>query len=342
MQTARRPAMKEAEISYAFEWSAAIATGRDDVDQDHQKIIDCLENLRNADAGADGHAVATLCLTQLSEHIVEHFALEEKIMDSFDYQDKDEHKHAHTQIAHEFRKFRVQAAEDPDIRQELLTFLYEWLVVHICDIDKVMIAQMNGVTIEKLWDQSAKHQTDMVIEGAWSIAAQVDGMSCRVSQTGLAGQGSLGEEGRRPPSHYRRIAVASERLLNLVALANTRVERYGCDARQLHRLLCLKSAIVRSAGALSTLAAQRVIGYCAHVLSGKYGMPVDAGAILAFHMDKIDGCVEIAGGINALQGPVRDAVTQAREMVRAVAAMGTTTMVLPDLKQPAMRPHGME
>ena len=129
------PAMKPTKI---LEWSDQLATGLADVDQQHQQLIDIVNDLGDLRASAAPLDELSLVLDQLRDYTVYHFQNEADLMQSYPVNatNRNAHLKAHQGfidiVNHVATKIATNAT---DVVDQLLAFLVKWLVQHITGMD---------------------------------------------------------------------------------------------------------------------------------------------------------------------------------------------------------------
>ena len=217
-----------------FEWSKAIETGHPEIDEQHQKLFEFLRNIKNATGKTDGGVTTRRIIDGLKAYVLMHFQHEEKIMDSFNYDQKDVHKKAHRNFIRKVDEFDKSKSTDAEISNKIAEFIYEWLISHIAKIDQVMVAKLNGHHQTIMAGDTFGTQTQTVIDGAFALAGAVEQISVRLGS-------STSPKMRRKFSF--ELGDASERLINLINLAQNRVETFGCSDRDLDRLRKIAGAV---------------------------------------------------------------------------------------------------
>lgn len=295
-----------------FIWSKAIQTGRQDIDDDHRKIFDLLDLLKTKCETPDevAQTIQTV-LAELKDYVAVHFSNEEKIMDSFDYDQKAEHKKLHKNFKKKIESLTVSNFKTDTLRKRLLIIIYDWLMTHIISIDRVMIAKLTG-EYNKLDDDCFSNQTQIVIADAYATVTQIKKMAINLTAAG---------KNRRQADLLGKIAEATERLINLMVLAESRIESVGCTAFQIRCLTDIRTAVASNAENLAEAQAHRLFHYGSGILSGRHGLPLGVGAVMALRRNRIESLVGVAGGLEALGASTKDVVVKALDIARAVIAL---------------------
>ena len=119
-----------------MQWSQSLSVGIPEMDNQHKKLIDLINQLYEAMGRGKGTEALAGVLDQLETYTKYHFAAEEKFMLQMGYPVLDKHKLVHKDLA----------AQVVDLKQKLLTgkmvaavsvgtFLKDWLQNHIQNVD---------------------------------------------------------------------------------------------------------------------------------------------------------------------------------------------------------------
>ena len=116
-----------------LKWNDAFKTGIDDIDNDHQKIIENYEKLYQLMKTGQGHAFYDELLIFLSEYIDSHFENEEQFQREIGYDLYDDHKKKHDFFKEKIMTF-INKKQDSVSNSDLIKlnlFVKEWLIQHI-------------------------------------------------------------------------------------------------------------------------------------------------------------------------------------------------------------------
>jgi len=120
-----------------FDFDSRFRLGIEEVDKEHAKLVDILNRVGQL-LDEDSYRDAAEHFTEnLSEYVNEHFANEEKFMESINYPDLETHKNAHKNFQDSFYELkpRIEQYDEDAFRKSLLdTFL--WLVSHTGKTDR--------------------------------------------------------------------------------------------------------------------------------------------------------------------------------------------------------------
>ena len=133
-------------------WSNDLNTGIGVIDNQHQRIVEYLNELDVAHSANDLGAVNHV-LEQLVDYTLTHFAFEEELQEKAGYPFLKAHKRVHDIFSKRIAEFQGRAARGENVAPELLSMLKIWLINHIkgddadyCDSVKKMMGSEVGLT----------------------------------------------------------------------------------------------------------------------------------------------------------------------------------------------------
>lgn len=120
------------EYSEGIIWSDAFSIGNDQIDKDHQQIIEILNKLIELDQKKINHKKFAEILWMMNEYSIHHFKKEEDYMLKLNYPKIKEHKVQHAHYINEVSKYSNEFSNSnpPDIN-EIIGFLETWWLNHI-------------------------------------------------------------------------------------------------------------------------------------------------------------------------------------------------------------------
>ena len=131
----------------AFKWSALFETGMPDVDRQHRKLVNLVNDLGNDVDGATPEHL-NQALQKMADYTVYHFSCEEKIMAEHHVASAhaDSHRETHQKFIRQVSAWmgRRKGTEALDLKQ-LLEFLANWLVFHILGDDQSLGRQVQRI-----------------------------------------------------------------------------------------------------------------------------------------------------------------------------------------------------
>jgi hemerythrin len=113
---------------------AALLTGIDEIDSQHQILFDCIGRLQASVSSEDRLTAVHFALEELDDFVRIHFAVEESLMRIFGYPLLTAHIAEHRQFANELVRLKEESLRT-EVSEEMLTFLTNWLIDHIGKTD---------------------------------------------------------------------------------------------------------------------------------------------------------------------------------------------------------------
>lgn len=115
-----------------LDWSDKLSVGVKSIDQQHQALVEILNQLHTAMLKGQAQTVTGPLLKKLVDYTVYHFSTEESLMAKTSYPGSASHRAKHTELTGQVSDF-VGRYERGEIRLslELLNFLHGWLGTHI-------------------------------------------------------------------------------------------------------------------------------------------------------------------------------------------------------------------
>ena len=122
----------------AMKWSAELSVGIEEIDEDHRKLVKCLDDLFTACFAGQGPQVLTEILERLQLYTRQHFSHEEDFMRKVGYPEVEDHRAMHGQLVSELDDIIEQhkLGGSHDLSNQTLQFLEDWLTHHILIEDK--------------------------------------------------------------------------------------------------------------------------------------------------------------------------------------------------------------
>jgi hemerythrin-like metal-binding protein len=120
-----------------FEWKKEFSLGHADIDSQHQRLFELASKLHSAMALGQGRAATAKTLADLVSYTKQHFANEERLMQSHHYPLFVQHKVDHDTLTAQVVKFQKDfEAGRVGLTVGLLQFLKDWLQHHIAETDR--------------------------------------------------------------------------------------------------------------------------------------------------------------------------------------------------------------
>ena len=120
-------------------WNSSYEIGHELIDQQHQTLVDMINELNTAYSGAsttDRNELGNI-LSKLVNYTVFHFGVEENLFKNTVYPHIEEHIKLHESMVEKISTFQEEFKKGKaDISNALLSFLIEWLLQHIQGTDR--------------------------------------------------------------------------------------------------------------------------------------------------------------------------------------------------------------
>ncbi len=118
-------------------WKDEYSVGISEIDRQHHKIIDLINQLNDAMTEGKGKESLGKILADLVGYTHNHFKAEEKLFDQYGYPDAEEHKIKHQKMTEKVLDLQEQFKQRKiTITFEVMDFLQKWLDKHILGTDK--------------------------------------------------------------------------------------------------------------------------------------------------------------------------------------------------------------
>lgn len=130
-------------------WNSDIAVGLSDVDEQHSWLVDRINQLHGelSSPSPQPQAVAEV-LEGLMDYTMNHFIMEEELLERHAYPDTAAHKAQHNTFTRTIMDALTAYEDGKNVSHDVLEFLKHWLVHHIMRTDKVYVPflKAHGVT----------------------------------------------------------------------------------------------------------------------------------------------------------------------------------------------------
>jgi hemerythrin len=117
-------------------WSDAYRIGLTEIDDQHQALVDLINDLWAAIASNAPPEQSGKILERLEHYTITHFAAEETMMRTIGYPDFDSHQSAHRNFVARLQEQKLRHQRGEKLGLDILHFLRDWLVNHILVNDK--------------------------------------------------------------------------------------------------------------------------------------------------------------------------------------------------------------
>ncbi len=125
-------------------WSSIYELGHKEIDSQHQKLVDIINEFYHAFATAQANDKIGEIINELVNYTIFHFTAEEEIFKKTDYPDVTKHMSIHKEFVDKLKNYH-QEVKDGNIKTtyDLMTFLRDWLLDHIMGTDKTYLSYIN-------------------------------------------------------------------------------------------------------------------------------------------------------------------------------------------------------
>lgn len=120
-----------------IKWDQSLSVGIEEIDKQHQLLIQRINELYKAMSAAKEHSVLRKLINQLYTYAAMHFAKEEHYFDIFGYPEAESHKKEHSDFEQKVSQFEKDFNNGRQaLSDEIMSFLGNWLANHIKGSDK--------------------------------------------------------------------------------------------------------------------------------------------------------------------------------------------------------------
>lgn len=126
-------------------WEQQYSVGVAELDNQHQRLIDLINELHDAMKQAKGATVVRRTIEGLVDYTRTHFAYEEGRLRELGYPELVAHNRVHAAFITQVANFKTRYESGKEIiTVDMLDFLKKWLVDHIMGTDKKYMAFFNS------------------------------------------------------------------------------------------------------------------------------------------------------------------------------------------------------
>ncbi len=122
-----------------IEWKKEYEIGIKTIDEQHSGLVNVMNRLNekiDTNEFSDSEVITSL-LDDLVEYTKNHFGFEERYMEEFDFEYKDEHKKAHNSFVEKVIELTKKYEEDNvETCFELIDYLEDWFITHVTGEDR--------------------------------------------------------------------------------------------------------------------------------------------------------------------------------------------------------------
>jgi len=119
-----------------MQWEERYSVHIASIDEQHKKLFSLINQLHEAMSHGKANDVMQSVLKELVAYTKTHFAAEERLLESKNYQGLVAHVHQHRKFVEKLASFQKDFAENKaTLSITLMTFLRDWLTSHILQTD---------------------------------------------------------------------------------------------------------------------------------------------------------------------------------------------------------------
>lgn len=117
-------------------WDDALSVEVDEIDEDHQKLVDLFNMLSHSVENGDSTEYIDAVLDELISCTAWHFKHEERLMLLYSYQGLDEHRTEHNELIDSVRDLQKKFHQaNKVLTNDDIEYLEDWLTAHILGHD---------------------------------------------------------------------------------------------------------------------------------------------------------------------------------------------------------------
>lgn len=126
-------------------WNDSLLIGVEAIDNQHKSLFDKMKKIEREIAVGNGQHIADEIIAFMDTYVVEHFGLEEALMETLGYPGIAEHKLEHQLFIDKSIEFELDKhIGDVGLPKSMLAFFAEWFVQHISVSDKRIATYIKG------------------------------------------------------------------------------------------------------------------------------------------------------------------------------------------------------
>jgi hemerythrin len=119
-----------------FSWNSSLSVGVNEIDKDHQQLINLLNELIQIIDDEKGNDEVEVVLDELLGYTSWHFRHEERLMQTYGFNGFLDHKNKHADLIEQASGLQEKLKnEGESITIEVIDFLKDWLTKHILGTD---------------------------------------------------------------------------------------------------------------------------------------------------------------------------------------------------------------
>jgi hemerythrin len=135
----------EEKIMSYFDWKPEYSVKVAEIDRQHQKLVDLINDLYAAMEAGKGRQAVSAAVAGLVKYTETHFTYEEKLLEANAYPGLQSQKKEHEAFVAKIKGFQTQAESGQiGLSVQIGAFLKDWLITHIQKSDQKYTAHLNA------------------------------------------------------------------------------------------------------------------------------------------------------------------------------------------------------
>lgn len=133
-----------------FRWREEYAVGVEEVDAQHQGMVELIERLSRAMLSGRSRKIIGGIIDELVDYAHVHFATEERLMEAAHYPGLERHREIHQSFLAKASSLQEQQRSGRLIvGMDVMRFLQDWLIKHILDEDQAFGPTLRGEVVHE-------------------------------------------------------------------------------------------------------------------------------------------------------------------------------------------------
>jgi hemerythrin len=135
-------------MNVLIHWKEKYNVNIKEIDQQHKKLIDMINVLHDAIIRKEDKNIMAQIISDMRDYAFIHFKTEEKYFSLIGHKDAESHKAEHNFFLEHVEIFYEEFQNyDSSLAVEVMTFLKDWFINHIVQLDKTYAAKLfdNGI-----------------------------------------------------------------------------------------------------------------------------------------------------------------------------------------------------
>lgn len=127
-----------------IEWKETFSVKNDDIDAQHQKLIEMINDMHDAMKTGKGSEAVAEIIDEMKRYTVYHFETEEKLMEEAGYPELKEHREEHQHFNKKVNEFcKEMKKSKAGLSMQVMSFLADWMRKHFLEVDQKYVPYIN-------------------------------------------------------------------------------------------------------------------------------------------------------------------------------------------------------